>query len=66
MIATLVCALHVFQQGEVLRLNGRVQGGRRLVGDDQLRAGRQGDAADDALAHPAAHLVRVVAHAFAG
>ena len=53
-------ALHVLQQRQVLRLDGRVQRRRRLVGDDQLGHARDRDAADDALAHAAAHLVRVV------
>ena len=62
MIATPVCSCNSLQQVEVLRLDRHVEIGRRLVGDDQLRAAGQRDRADDALAHAARHLVRILAH----
>src|SRR6266436_3786879 len=55
--------LDVLQDLEVLGLDGDVEIGRRLVGDDQLWFPRHGDRADDPLAHAAAHLMRVLAHA---
>ena len=66
MIATPVCSLQFLQQVEVLRLDRHVEVGGRLVGDDQLRAAGERDRADDALAHAARHLVRILAHALAG
>ena len=65
-IATPVVALQVLQQLEILRLDRDVEIGGRLVGDDQLRARRQRDGADDALAHAAAHLVRIFAQPLPG
>ena len=55
-------ALQVLQQIQVLELDGHVEIGRGLVGDDDLGAPGLGDGADDALAHPTAHLVREVLH----
>ena len=48
------------QHGKHLRLHGDVEGGRRFVGDDQLRppGHRHGD--DRALAHAAGELVRIL------
>src|SRR5215471_18351637 len=51
-------ALDVLEEVEVLRLDGHVEIGGGLVGDDQSRAAGEGDGADDALAHAAAHLMR--------
>jgi hypothetical protein len=56
-------ALDVLQEAQVLRLDRHVEGGRRLVGDQQARLARDGDGAGNALADPAAHLVRVGVHA---
>src|SRR5438093_1577296 len=56
-------ALDVLQEVEVLRLDRDVEVGRRLVGDHEPRPAGQRDGADDALAHAAAHLMRILAHA---
>ena len=53
-------------EGEDLRLHRDVEGGRRLVGEQQLRSTRQGDGDHHALAHAAGQLVRVLAHPPAG
>ena len=52
--------LKVGEQVEDLRLDRHVEGGRRLVGDEQLRLACQGHGDEDALAHPAGHLERVL------
>ena len=44
---------------EHARLDRRVETGRRLVEDEQLRVRGEGDGDDDALLHPARQLVRV-------
>src|SRR6185312_11034284 len=44
---------------EDLGLDGDVEGGRRLVGDDQVRFARDGAGDQDALRHAAGQLVRV-------
>ena len=53
-------ALQVAQQVQVLRLDRQIEAGGRLVGDQQARLARDADGADDALAHAARHLVRVL------
>ena len=58
--------LHVEQQVEDLRLDGDVQRGGRLVGDQQLRLAGERHGDHHALAHAAGELVRVVAHAAVG
>jgi hypothetical protein len=45
--------LDVLQHFQVLGLNGDVEVGRRLVGDDQLWPPRHRNRADHALAHTA-------------
>ncbi len=50
----------LLEQGEDLRLDRDVEGGRRLVGDEQTGLAGQGHRDEGALAHPAAHLVGVV------
>src|SRR5262245_35815968 len=55
-------ALDVLEQVQVLRLDRHVEVGGGLVGDDQAWPAGKRDRADDALAHAAAHLVRIVAH----
>ena len=56
-------ALLRLEQVEDLRLHGHVERGGRLVGEQQLRAARQGDRDHDPLAHAAGQLVRVLAQA---
>ncbi len=56
-------ALLRFEHVEHLRLHGDVERRRRLVGEQQLRAGRERDRDAHALAQAAGELVRVVAHA---
>jgi hypothetical protein len=51
------------EQPQDLRLDGHVQGGGRLVGDQQLRGAGQRDRDHHPLAHPAGELVRVLADA---
>ena len=51
------------QQRNDLRLDRHVERRGRLVGDDQLRLGRQRERDDDALAHAAGELVRVLVDA---
>ena len=55
--------LHVLQQIEDLRLDGHVERGGRLVGDDELGLAGQRHGDHDALAHAARELVRVIMHA---
>src|SRR5215470_1766424 len=61
-----VRALQVAQEIQVLGLDGHVEAGRRLVGDENPRLARDGDRADDALPHAARELMRVLAHAVLG
>jgi len=61
-----VLALQIAQQREVLRLDGEVEARRRLVGDEQPRLARNAHRADDALAHAARHLMRILADARGG
>ena len=58
-----VLVAQVAQQLEDLGLNGHVEGGRRLVGDDHGRVERQRHRDDDALLLPTRELVRVVVDA---
>ena len=58
--------LQVFEEVQILRLDGHIQVGGGLVGDDQFGAARQGNSADDALPHTATHLMRILAHARRG
>ena len=58
--------LHLLEQVQVLGLNGHVERGRRLVGDEQLGRARERDGARHALAHPPAELVRVLPEARVG
>ena len=51
--------LQVLQQVDDLRLDRDVERRHRLVGDDQARLDRQGARDADALALPAAELVRI-------
>ena len=55
--------LEVAHQVEDLRLDGDVERGGRLVGDQQLRVAGERDGDHHALAHAARELVRVFAHA---
>src|SRR4029453_4732349 len=54
------------QQVEDLGLDGDVEGGRRLVGDQQLRLAGERHGDHGPLAHPARELVRVGVHPPAG
>src|SRR2546426_6130509 len=54
--------LDVPEEVEILRLDGDVEIRRGLVGNDDPRPAGEGDRADDALAHAAAHLVGILAH----
>ena len=56
----------VMQQGEDLRLDGHVQGGRRLVGDQQLGLTAQRHRDHHALAQPAGELMRVIVEPLRG
>ena len=58
--------LHVLQQIEDLRLDGDVERGGRLVGDDEFRLAGQRHRDHDALAHAAGELVRVIMQAAGG
>ena len=51
--------LQVAQQVEHLGLDGDVEGGGRLVGDEQVRVRRHGAGDEHALGHAAGDLVRV-------
>ena len=59
-------ALLLLQQIEDLRLHRDVERGRRLVGEQQLRAAREGNRDHDALAHATRELMRVLTHAARG
>ena len=56
-------ALQPAEEVEDLRLDGHVEGGRRLVGDQELRIAGEREGDHDALAHAAGHLVRIVVEA---
>ena len=60
------CSLQLDEQGEDLLLHRDVDRRRRLVGEQQLRSGRDGHRDHDPLAHAAAQLVRVVPRPLAG
>src|SRR5258708_6342399 len=55
--------LELVQQLEDLRLDGHVEGGGGLVGDQEVRVARQRHGDHDALAHAAGELVRILLHA---
>ncbi len=55
--------LQVAQHFQVLRLDRQVEAGGRLVGNQEARLAGNPDGADDALAHAARHLVRVLLEA---
>ncbi|MCZ7676037.1 MAG: hypothetical protein M5U35_09435 [Roseovarius sp.] len=59
----LVFAAELEDERHDLGLDGDVERGRGLVGDDQLGLGQQRDGDDDALAQPARKFVRVGVHA---
>ena len=56
----LVLARELLEQAQDLRLDGHVQRGRRLVGEQQLGVAGQRDGDHHALAHAAAELVWIV------
>jgi hypothetical protein len=55
-----------FEQLEDLRLEGDVEGGRRLVGQQEVGTGSEGDGDADPLALASRELVRIVVEAAAG
>ncbi|KAG1217387.1 hypothetical protein G6F35_009204 [Rhizopus arrhizus] len=59
-------ALQVPDQVDDLGLDGDVQRGRGFIGDQQLRAARQGHGDHHALAHAAGQVARVLRHAAVG
>ena len=59
-------ALQVGEQLEDLRLNGHVERGGRLVGDQQLGLAGERDGDHHALAHAARQLVRIGVDALSG
>ena len=66
MIAVPVSALQLAHQVEDLRLDGDVERGGRLVGDQQCRFAEQRHRDHHALAHAARELVRVLVEALLG
>ena len=56
-------ALQLAQEVQILGLDRQVEAGGRLVGDEQSRLAGDADGADDALAHAARHLVRMLQQA---
>ena len=65
-IAAFVFPLEAADQIKHLRLNGDVERGGRLVGDQQLWIAGQRNGDHRALAHAAGKLVRIVVHALFG
>ena len=59
-------ALHFVHEFENLRLDGDIERGRRLVGDQQARVARERHRDHHALTHAAGELVRVVLVPFFG
>ena len=59
-------AAELLQERDDLRLDRDIQRRRRLVGDDQLRLGGQGQGDDDALAHAAGEFVGIAVDALLG
>ena len=59
MMEELMLVLQVLKQVQNLRLDGHVQRGSRLVGDDELGRAGQGHGDHDALAHTAGQLVGI-------
>src|SRR6185312_8758148 len=56
-------AAELLQERDDLRLDGDVERGGRLVGDDELRIAAQRQRDDDALTHAAREMVRIVVEA---
>ena len=61
-----VLALQLAKKGENLRLHGDVEGGGRLIGDEEARTVDERHGDEDALALPAGELMRVIAVAERG
>jgi hypothetical protein len=59
-------ALDLGKEVQNLRLDGYIQGGRRLVGDDQLRLAQERHGDHDPLAQAARELVRELRQALLG
>jgi hypothetical protein len=64
--AHVVIAPEPVDQRENLSLNGHVERGGRLVGDQQTRIAGHGERDHHALAHAAGHLVRIIMRAASG
>ncbi len=60
----MLCKLLAPQQIEDLRLDGDVQRGGRLVGDQEFRLAGQCDGNGNPLAHAAGQLMRILVQAF--
>src|SRR5262249_60657591 len=56
--------LDVLEQIEILRLNGDVQAGGRLIGNEQPWLAGNPDSAHGTLAHATTHLVRILSHSY--
>ena len=55
--------LYFFEEFQVLRLDGDVQGGGRFIGDEQARHTGHANGATHPLSHTAAELMGIVAQA---
>src|SRR5262245_57851739 len=58
--------LQALQELQVLKLDGHVERGGRLIGNEHLGLTADGNGADDALLHAAAHLMRKLADPLIG
>src|SRR5262245_40695809 len=56
--------LNVLEQIEILRLNGHIQAGGRLIGNEQFWLTGNTNSADNALAHAPTHLVWILLEAY--
>ena len=65
-MAASVCVLQRAHEIEDLRLDGHVERGGRLVGDQELRVAGQRHRDHRALAHAAGQLVRIIVNALLG
>ena len=61
-----VLALHLGDQPENLRVNGDIERGRRLVGDNEARVAGKSQGDQHTLAHAAGQLMRILPKQIAG